>query len=122
MRSNNTPLIFLALVAFTASGCGTLCNFGASVFHIDGDELERPAVYGGVEIDCAGLAAITKNGGLVRSGGTGGIATICWAAAEFAASFVADTLTLPITVLIHEYRVAHRTPEIVHVSQDVQAK
>jgi hypothetical protein len=121
MKSRTAQLAFLTLVAFAASGCGTLCNFGAYIVHVDGDKLERPAIYGGLQIDAAVVDSVSRSGGINPGSGTNAIWTICFGFAEFTATFIGDTLTLPITGLVQEYRLAHRPPQNAQTSQSEPA-
>jgi uncharacterized protein YceK len=98
---------WLALAAAFLSGCGTVCNF------VDGvkDPDNAPKVYGGVLKDFGedetGTTPTPPNfSGLHGSGQSGAIslaALVAFVAAEPLLSFVADTLTLPITLPL-EYR------------------
>ena len=131
MKCYSRLVITMALaVVSSTSGCGTFCNFGASIVRIDGDKQERPAVYGGVQFDLDVLAGriepigrinllqsentpVTVNGpksalfvlGLYAVVDTFVVVT---AATELGMTFIADTLTLPITLPIEKDRAAKR--------------
>ena len=80
-------IALLAVFAVLLSGCGTICNFAGG----------EPAPYGGVAKDLE-VAEHSSGGGGIRSASS--IVAVCaLCAAEFCASAVADTLTLPFILI-----------------------
>jgi hypothetical protein len=89
-RFAQPALITLMLLALC--GCGTICNFATAPFPM-ANIPNRPAVYGGVELDAAMMLAAHP--------GTTSKTTVFIAAiliADTPLSFVGDTLTLPLTL------------------------
>jgi hypothetical protein len=108
--------VVLAILAVSASGCGTVCNFGAAVVPPREDPEGWPRVYGGLQLDAMVFenASGTHLGSLGSGGGSNGagkallLAAILVApVAEAVATLVGDTLTLPITLPLD----MHRHPE-----------
>jgi len=100
----------LAASTLSLGGCGTLCNFGAAVLPLPDDGKSYPAVYGGVQFDLAVLTSSRDTP--ISSGGDAkgiGIIAACLLA-DVPASFIGDTLTLPITLSLHRLRAAPDDP------------
>jgi uncharacterized protein YceK len=90
---------FLATVAICAlSGCGTMWNVGGGCCGSSSPE----AVYGGVRMDAVAMGEYAHQAGQAKGPGdaclTTGIMTLV--GLDMAASAVADTATLPITLLV----------------------
>jgi hypothetical protein len=98
-----------AFLALSSSGCGTVCNLAGGIAHPDSE----PRVYGGVIKDLEVLDEAISNPPTQpllgeSTGGDARLALVVLAllAADPILSFVADTLTLPITVPLQERRIA----------------
>src|SRR6266404_4100690 len=104
-----TSLIVM-IVAISLSGCGTVCNLAGGVVHPDSE----PRVYGGVirdvEIIEKAVSGPLPTGTLSTDDGKGAVflvtAIISLAAVDPILSFVADTLTLPVTIPLQSRRTA----------------
>ncbi len=98
----------VALWALFAGGCGTLFNVGSGDF----------IPYGGVARDFAWIAGASTSSTSATSAGKGGaIALLILLPSEVSLSFVADTLTLPLTLYLHP-RAAHYDPIDGHDDED----
>jgi hypothetical protein len=92
-----------ACAAVSFSGCGTVYNLAGGMIHPD----TEPRVYGGVLKDVEILDQISRTpSGETRSFGKGGLVVLPVAAIDLTLSFVADTLTVPITSLLQDRREA----------------
>ncbi len=98
----------ILLAAVCSNGCGTFCNFTGSVIHFDGDKVERPAIYGGVQFDFEGLRLIGNGTNGNVSDPRVGFVILALGITDVFTSAVGDTLTLPITLFVNELRVASR--------------
>ena len=102
------PLIavVLAIGAVSMSGCGTVCNFAGGIAHPD----VEPRVYGGVLRDIQVIEdAVTCDPTQRKFGDPRAIVVVLpIAVADPIVSFIADTLTLPITIPLQERRIAIR--------------
>ena len=103
-----TWAVMAAGAVFSLSGCGTFCNFGASIVHFDGDELERPAIYGGFQLDMETARGLANTGGFGANENKATAVLVLLELADIPLTLVTDTLTLPITVLVQEVRRAGR--------------
>jgi hypothetical protein len=102
----------LLVAAISATGCGTLCNFAAGIEHPDSE----PSIYGGVrrDIDFATEVVSSRpegDAGPDKNAVVLALACVGLAGAEAAASFCADTATLPITVALQNKRADARKRE-----------
>jgi hypothetical protein len=114
--------IFLALVAalFAVSfgGCGTVCNLVGGFIHPQ----TEPRVYGGVTRDLEVIDHVVTDMQSGKQGSGTGLSGTHERGAVFVAallvsvtvgdpilSFVADTLTLPLTIPLQNRRIADRT-------------
>ena len=100
--------VMVSVAVVSLSGCGTFCNFGASIVHFDGDELERPAIYGGFQLDMELARHLANNGGFGSNENKATAVIVLLEMADIPLTLVTDTLTLPITVLVQQIRVANR--------------
>jgi uncharacterized protein YceK len=100
----------LAVGTLLLGGCGTLCNFGAAVLPISDDGKVYPEVYGGVQFDVAVLTS-SRDTPISSGGDVKGIGIIAACLlADVPASFIGDTLTLPITLALHRSRAEPNSP------------
>jgi uncharacterized protein YceK len=106
-----TKLLAAVAVAVSLSGCGTVCNLAGGVTQPD----VEPRVYGGVQRDFEVLSDVCSTtfhpGGSTLSGDgkTAAFLSAILAAAfvgDPILSFVADTLTLPVTIPLQNRRIA----------------
>jgi len=95
--------LIMGLTAVLLSGCGTVCNLAGGIVHPDSE----PRVYGGVQRDVAIIEEAVKAPPLT-SQSTEDPKVVLWllsiAAVDPILSFVADTLTLPITIPLQKSR------------------
>ena len=103
-------LLLTAMLGVLPSGCGTVCNLGGGFLHPD----TEPRIYGGVIrdveiIDSSGSGSSSLPLLTETSNGKGRVllaaAILTVAAVDPVVSFVADTLTLPITVPLQYRRI-----------------
>ena len=94
-----------AIVALSLSGCGTICNFANAPFPIEGFP-ERPAVYGGLQFDAAVAGGFAAGAFQSQSGDREKAMLILLGilVVDLPLSFVGDTLTLPVTLLLERAR------------------
>jgi hypothetical protein len=107
MKIARLPIL---LVAAISTGCGTLCNFAAGIRHPDSE----PSVYGGVRRDMDIVTDMTSSRPETtpdRDAVKAELTCIGLVGAEVAASFCADTATLPITVALQTQREEARKRE-----------
>jgi uncharacterized protein YceK len=95
--------LIVALTILPLSGCGTFCNFAGAPFQSEGGP-RLPAVYGGVQMDVAVMMSDKQLFSFEGMQGPAGAIFLGCLLAELPASFVADTLTLPITLCIDRWR------------------
>ncbi len=90
----------IAFVAVSLSGCGTVCNFVGVIIHPD----REPRIYGGVlrDVDIIERAIESPPSKTQMCDPRAYIYIIPLAVADPIASFVADTMTLPIMICLHE--------------------
>jgi len=93
MKRALVPVV-LAVASVSLSGCGTVCNFAAGVVELPRHSAEWAKVYGGLEFD---KEAMSKWGCIE---GEQALPTFAFMCTEMTASFLGDTLTLPITIPI----------------------
>ena len=97
--------VVLAATIMLSTGCGTLVNLAGTVVPITKDR-EWPMVYGGVQFD----ASMLQRGPLFSMSAGGdkdGLAALAFLGlyfADFGASFVGDTLTLPVVLAVYRVR------------------
>jgi hypothetical protein len=93
-----------ALIAMGLSGCGTVCNLAGGVVAPDNE----PRVYGGVLRDIQVMDAFVGGQSSLQLGDDPRLALVIFplAVVEPLLSFVADTLTLPLTIPLQERRIA----------------
>lgn len=99
------PAAVTVLCAILVNGCGTVCNFAGGILHPD----REPRVYGGVQRDVEVIEEMSKPPGLGLSAGksaAGALVFLGVVLVDPAISFVADTLTLPITLYAEHRREA----------------
>ena len=92
----------VAVVLLCGSGCGTMANFKIGIK--DG---QRSLIYGGVRADASLV------GGMFSGDSIHGINVFWYALVtifDLPLSFVADTLTLPITVAVEFFRKPKKAP------------
>ena|ERR1700722_12883896 len=111
---NRRPIAtLLALVALSVGGCGTVCNLAGGVMHPD----TEPRIYGGVLRDFELVTQASDQPPRGASVANGKSAAFLWAAIVVVGvtdpilSFVADTLTLPITIPLQNQRIAAQNRE-----------
>jgi uncharacterized protein YceK len=93
--------IVFAVLSLSLSGCGTVCNFAGGVVHPE----KEPRVYGGVIRDIEIISnATTAKPDNPPNMGKAAIVILAVALVDPIVSFVADTLTLPITIPIQLWR------------------
>jgi hypothetical protein len=101
---NTLVAALIAVTAVPLSGCGTICNFAGGIFHPE----TEPRVYGGVQRDVEVIEKMASAGSLnVRAGSHDPRELLAWIVllgADPTVSFVADTLTLPITIYVEKRR------------------
>jgi hypothetical protein len=95
MRTTSVPLSLAAVSVLVLAGCGTVANFATL----------KPKVYGGVDQDITFFSEQPPRG--LNSGSAGGnpkgvLILLGLLPAEFCCTFVADTLTLPITMILDQ--------------------
>jgi hypothetical protein len=97
--------MLVVVVAFALSGCGTVCNLAGGWSHPDSE----PRIYGGVQKDIEWYGQ-TKDSQAVPTlaprDGRFALVVVGIIAMEPALTFLADTLTLPLTIYLQERRVA----------------
>jgi hypothetical protein len=100
----------VALAAALAGGCGTVCNLAGGLW----DKDHEPTIYGGVLNDLQFVGSVVNGspstehrlGNPGGGNGYGALLLLAVLAADPAVSFVADTLTLPITIPLQQGRAA----------------
>jgi hypothetical protein len=94
--------IVLAVLSLSLAGCGTVCNFAGGIAHPD----QEPKIYGGFQrdINIIDNAVTNPNSDYPRATGKGAVVILAIALVDPVVSFVADTLTLPITIPIQYWR------------------
>jgi len=98
----------LPIMLLAATGCGTVCNLAGGVAHPD----KEPMVYGGVIRDLDIIDSAINGGGQINGGAAGKeeaalvACIVAIAVGDPIISFVADTITLPITIPLQERRIA----------------
>ncbi len=100
--------VTLAFVAVAgSSGCGTICNFAGYGFYQDGKAVDDrgPTIYGGFLKDLEVANALDTGKGPRPAGVGNDPKFFVFLLADVPLSFVADTLTLPITVCWQQIRV-----------------
>src|SRR5438128_5559240 len=108
-----TPaVVFVTIAAVLLSGCGTVCNFAGGLIHPE----TEPRVYGGVQRDIEVIEGFSKEPlfptGFPKASqsdsGAGAALVVAFflgmIVADPVLSFIADTLTLPITVYVQHRR------------------
>jgi uncharacterized protein YceK len=100
--------MMLAFEAAFLSGCGTICNLTQGVVHPDSE----PRVYGGVQRDVEVLDSVVNQAQTNPQARVGNdprwaLILIPLAIGDPILSFVADTLTLPITIPLQRRRIAN---------------
>jgi hypothetical protein len=95
----------IAALAFALSGCGTTCNLAGGIVHPD----TEPRVYGGVLRDMEIIEKVVNCPASDRQyGGKSAVFLVAGAivlgTGDPILSFVADTLTLPITIPLQRKR------------------
>lgn len=91
----------VAVLSLSLCGCGTVCNFAGGVVHSD----REPAVYGGVKRDLDIIeSAVNAHPDNPPNMGKGAVYLVALALVDPIVSFIADTLTLPITIPIQYWR------------------
>jgi len=108
MKTARLPILLAAAIS---TGCGTLCNLAAGIGHSESE----PSVYGGVRRDMDFASEVVSSGPHEAGPDKGAVmfalACVGLFGAETAASFCADTATLPITAAIQAKRVDARKRE-----------
>jgi hypothetical protein len=107
-------LLALTAILISSAGCGTVCNLVGGITHPQSE----PRVYGGVARDLEVLDDVVKGvqsgqtgAGITPQGGGPGAAVVLGAIVGIAVadpilSFVADTVTLPLTIPLQNRRIA----------------
>lgn len=102
-------LLLTALLGVLPSGCGTVCNLTGGVVHPE----TEPRIYGGVIRDVEvfeSLESRPSSEPLFAGANKGAVALgfmiLCLGSVDPVVSFVADTLTLPITIPLQNRRIA----------------
>jgi Protein of unknown function (DUF1375) len=94
MKTRLVAVVFC--LTLTATGCGTVCNLAGGVVHPD----REPRVYGGVQRDLDVIESVVESdpSDKQKCNPKAYLVLIPLAAADPVLSFVADTITLPITI------------------------
>ena len=92
----------LGITALVTGGCGTVCNLAGGVVHPD----EMPMVYGGVQVDAGCIGKIGNGSASTADAAKGRLFLVGLGLVDMSVSFVADTLTLPLTVYVQQRRTA----------------
>ena len=89
-------VLVVYLVAMSVTGCGTVCNLAGGVVHPD----HEPKVYGGVQRDLNIIESVVESGpsSEQKCNPKAYLFLVPLAATDPVLSFVADTITLPITI------------------------
>jgi uncharacterized protein YceK len=116
--------VCFVLSTLSLGGCGTLCNFGASVLPPPDNGTAFPAVYGGVMFD---LAVLTIPSNSSATGGRGSeaegeLVKAALVLADIPVSLIGDTLTLPITLWAHRKRMQPDAESRGHSSAPVDPR
>jgi hypothetical protein len=118
MKENLVAIVLVAL-CLAMSGCGTVCNFAGGVVHPD----KEPRIYGGVQRDIEIIdKAVNAHPDNPPNMGKGAVYLIALAAVDTIVSFVADTLTLPITIPIQYWRERREEREDTYSSDSKDPK
>jgi Protein of unknown function (DUF1375) len=95
-------VLVVGLFAVSGTGCGTVCNLAGGVVHPD----REPRVYGGVQRDMEVIETAVESGPCDKQkcDPKAYLVLIPLAVADPMLSFVADTITLPITISMQHKR------------------
>ena len=108
--------VAIVFAAVTLGGCGTVCNFVAPLVPPNKDPEDWPRIYGGIQMDAMGWTAISSSSNNQSAGEKGRLIFLLCLGPDVIASSIADTLSLPITVLIdalkhpEKYSAAKQSP------------